>query len=110
MTSLLKVSDQMFTHLALVLKDRRAAAPAPVPPPSGVGGTPATTPTVAEQAISLVSSLRKDRTAAPPPPPPVSAEKPDVLEQLSKLAALRDAGVVTEDEFAAKKAELLSRM
>lgn len=110
--SLLKVSDQMFTHLAVVLKDRRAATPTPVPPPpppAGVGGTPATTPTVAEQALSLVSSLRKDRTA-PPPPPPVSAEKPDVLEQLSKLAALRDAGVVTEDEFAAKKAELLSRM
>ncbi|HMO10869.1 MAG TPA: SHOCT domain-containing protein, partial [Actinotalea sp.] len=63
----------------------------------------------AEQAFSLGSPLRKDRTA-PPPPPPVSAEKPDVLEQLSKLAALRDAGVVTEDEFAAKKAELLSRM
>lgn len=110
--SLLKVSDQMFTHLALVLKDRRAATPAPVPPPpppSGVGGTPATTPTVAEQALSLVSSLRKERSA-PPPPPPTPVETPDVLEQLSKLAALRDAGVVTGDEFAAKKAELLSRM
>lgn len=110
--SLLKVSDQMFTHLAVVLKDRRAAASAPVPPPPGphdVGEVPPTTPTMTEQAISLVSSLRKDRSA-PPPPPPASAEKPDVLEQLSKLAALRDAGVVTEDEFAAKKAELLSRM
>lgn len=110
--SLLKVSDQMFTHLAVVLKDRRAAAPtavAPPPAPSAVGGTPGATPTITEQALSLVSSLRKDRSA-PPPPPAASAEKPDVLEQLAKLAALRDAGVVTEDEFAAKKAELLSRM
>lgn len=35
---------------------------------------------------------------------------PDVVEQLRRLAELRDAGVVTADEFEAKKAELLSRM
>jgi hypothetical protein len=40
---------------------------------------------------------------------PLVAE-PDVFEQLRKLAELRDAGIVTSDEFDAKKAELLSRM
>ncbi|PPH99745.1 hypothetical protein C5C95_06270 [Rathayibacter sp. AY1B7] len=35
---------------------------------------------------------------------------PDLADQLQKLAGLRDAGVLTEDEFAAKKAELLARM
>ncbi|WP_229715052.1 SHOCT domain-containing protein [Subtercola lobariae] len=30
-------------------------------------------------------------------------------KQLTKLAGLRDQGILTEDEFAAKKAELLAR-
>lgn len=34
----------------------------------------------------------------------------DVVEQLEKLAKLKDAGVLTEEEFAKKKAELLERM
>jgi hypothetical protein len=49
--------------------------------------------------------------AAPPssgldPAPP----DPDVLEQLRKLGELRDAGVLTDAEFATKKAELLGRI
>lgn len=35
---------------------------------------------------------------------------PDPVATLEKLAALRDAGVLTEEEFAVKKADLLSRM
>ncbi len=31
----------------------------------------------------------------------------EVVDQLKKLAELRDAGVLTEEEFAAKKAKLL---
>ena len=34
----------------------------------------------------------------------------DPLEQIRKLAELRDAGVVSETEFEAKKAELLRRV
>ena len=40
---------------------------------------------------------------------PVSPD-PDVLEQLRKLGELRDAGVLTDAEFATKKAELLGRI
>jgi hypothetical protein len=32
------------------------------------------------------------------------------MEQLKKLAELRDAGILTAEEFDAKKAELLSRL
>lgn len=48
----------------------------------------------------------------PPAPTPVASlpPEPDIHAQLMQLASLRDAGVVTEEEFAAKKAELLSRM
>jgi Short C-terminal domain len=47
--------------------------------------------------------------------PQGAVERPDVahgdpLEALAKLGQLRDAGIVTADEFEAKKAELLSRM
>jgi hypothetical protein len=47
-------------------------------------------------------------------PAPVSAAaaveaKPDVTAQLQQLAGLRDAGILTEEEFTAKKAELLAR-
>jgi hypothetical protein len=34
----------------------------------------------------------------------------DVAAQLQQLAQLRDAGILTEDEFAAKKAEIISRL
>lgn len=35
---------------------------------------------------------------------------PDIMAQLQQLGQLRDAGVLTEEEFASKKAELLSRL
>jgi hypothetical protein len=46
-------------------------------------------------------------------PPPAAAEQPvtvDIPDQIRKLAQLRDEGILTPEEFAAKKAELLKRM
>jgi predicted Zn-dependent peptidase len=34
-------------------------------------------------------------------------DHPDVIEQLKQLAALTQQGILTEEEFAAKKAQLL---
>lgn len=48
--------------------------------------------------------------ATPVAPPTSSAPQPDIHEQLQKLASLRDSGILTEEEFTAKKAELLSRL
>lgn len=39
---------------------------------------------------------------------PPTASGPDPLEQLKKLAELRDTGVLTEEEFQAKKAKILA--
>lgn len=39
-----------------------------------------------------------------------TASGPDPITQLKELASLKDAGILTEEEFAAKKAEILSRM
>jgi hypothetical protein len=41
-------------------------------------------------------------------PPAAAPPRPDITEQLSKLADLRDRGVLTEAEFAAEKAKLLA--
>jgi Bacterial PH domain/Short C-terminal domain len=38
------------------------------------------------------------------------SDQPDLYEQLAKLGQLRGAGVLTPEEFEAKKAELLSRL
>jgi hypothetical protein len=56
--------------------------------------------------------------AESPPPSPPPAQPPagptsanvSIPDQISKLAELRDKGILTEDEFATKKAELLARM
>jgi Short C-terminal domain len=39
-----------------------------------------------------------------------SLGSPDIADQIKKLADLRDQGVLTEDEFQQKKAELLAKM
>ncbi len=47
-----------------------------------------------------------------PPPPQYAApapEAPDPIEQLKELAALKDQGILTEEEFAAEKAKILGR-
>lgn len=49
-------------------------------------------------------------TAAHAPATAPRSEGLDMVEQLQRLAELRDSGVLTEDEFASKKTELLDRM
>ena len=43
----------------------------------------------------------------PAAPAPAAAAAPDPIEQLRRLGELRDAGILTEEEFAAQKAKLL---
>jgi Short C-terminal domain len=50
----------------------------------------------------------------PPPPPPAPAPAPavaggsgDTIQQLKDLAALKEQGILTEEEFAAQKAKVL---
>jgi hypothetical protein len=50
------------------------------------------------------------RPTFPEPQAMASETATDPLAQLRQLAELRDAGIVTEEEFAAKKAEILARM
>lgn len=42
------------------------------------------------------------------PPPPAGDAGSDPIEQLKELAALKDQGVLTEEEFAEQKARILA--
>jgi hypothetical protein len=44
----------------------------------------------------------------PAPPQPAATSTDDVIEQLTRLGELRDQGVLTDEEFAAQKARILS--
>jgi hypothetical protein len=48
---------------------------------------------------------------APPPPPPAQAESDtdDMIAQLKQLGELHEAGVLTDEEFAAQKAKIMSQ-
>ena len=48
----------------------------------------------------------EDESAAPEAAAPESAESAQI-EQLKQFAALKDQGILTEEEFAAKKAQIL---
>ncbi|MEY2431414.1 MAG: hypothetical protein QOC92_1139 [Acidimicrobiaceae bacterium] len=87
--SLIQLPDKLFQHLAILLNDCQIATAAPAPAPTSPPG-------VIGQLTTLAGAVR--------------APQPEVTEQIAKLAALRDQGVLTEDEFAAKKAELLDRI
>jgi len=41
---------------------------------------------------------------------PAGAGQPDIMDQLKRLGELRDAGVLTPEEFDAKKTDLLARL
>lgn len=84
-------------------------------------GTAARTAVIAGTATAVSGRVAAGQAArapaaAPPPTPDApaaaAAEPTPVIsdaafDQLKKLGELRDAGILTEDEFAAKKAQLL---
>ncbi|MCP9834935.1 MULTISPECIES: SHOCT domain-containing protein [unclassified Cyanobium] len=72
-----------LAHLAAVVAPPQSSPPATATPPAAVAAKPE--PTVGEPAT-------------------------DVFATLERLAALQQKGILTEEEFAAKKAELLSRL
>lgn len=57
-----------------------------------------------------------DRRTTPPgeeqivPNVPETAPRPDVFDQIRRLAELKDEGMITSEEFEAKKRELLDRL
>ena len=59
-----------------------------------------------EALVNFVREHMGEQSAAPVAAPPAH----DIPSQIQKLAGLRDAGILTEEEFTTKKAELLAKM
>jgi len=67
---------------------------------------------MAEMQAQMDAMQAQQAQQAAPPPPPAPAAAPaaggDLMAELSKLADLKAAGVLTDEEFAAAKAKLLA--
>jgi hypothetical protein len=67
---------------------------------------------MAQQQAAIDASVAQQLAAQQPPPayaPPAAAPPaPDPIEQLKELAALKEAGVLTQAEFDAQKARVLN--
>ena len=88
----------------------------------GLVGTMARTAVIAGTATAVVGGVhnRQEQKAAaaqqaqapqaPPPPPPAAAPAGDVdiTGELTKLAEMKNNGLLTDEEFAAAKAKLLN--
>ncbi len=59
------------------------------------------------QAQQAQQAAAASAAAPPPPPAPAAAPAGDLMGELSKLADLKAAGVLTDAEFSAAKAKLL---
>lgn len=66
----------------------------------------------AERVISIYHEYRKKQKEASSQPQQVVIQQnqPDVLEQIEKLAKLKEMGVLSEEEFVTKKAALLEKL
>jgi hypothetical protein len=95
------------------------AAKYPPPPVGAVPAppSPAGVPAATEAAPSPPPPAASD--APPPPPPPgqaspgpaaPTAEPDPQLDRLERLAALRDSGAITPDEYEAQKAKILEEL
>lgn len=58
-----------------------------------------------KKTMDSISGFFSKKKATPP-----EATKDDVLETIKKLAELKDSGVLTQEEFDSKKAELLAKL
>ena len=60
--------------------------------------------------MDAMQAQQAQQAAPPPPPAPAAAPAaaPDLMGELSKLADLKAAGVLNDEEFAAAKAKLLA--
>jgi len=102
--SVLELPEKLFTVFLVLLQGRQVVTEASAQAKSSELQPQ---PGVTEKILDLASSVIQRGT---PGTPALAAAQPDVVGQIEKLASLHDAGILTDEEFAAKKAELLERL
>ena len=112
--SLIKLPEDLFAHFAMVLRDRRSSDPAPVEhaSPNDAALAQESPQSMTQQAFSLVTDIIRDRVPRPTEAAAVSSAAPElgIAEQLKTLAALHAQGILTDEEFAAKRKILIDRL
>lgn len=79
------------------------------PPAFETAGKPAPLPVEVSQN-EMPSAVKPAETPTRSEQPGQPTTSSDIIETLEKLAGLRDKGILSEEEFSAKKAELLARL
>ncbi|MHA3684875.1 SHOCT domain-containing protein [Leucobacter sp. HY1908] len=96
-SSVLELPNKLYMVLSTLLKERELRQEPVAQPHSPEDESPALVERVLDKAADLFQKGRP-------------ADDPDLVTLLSRLAELRESGVLSEKEFAAKKAELLSKL
>jgi hypothetical protein len=60
-----------------------------------------------QQKYAAQDQAQYEQQAAAAAPPPAAPAEPDVTAELTQLAQLHEQGILTDEEFAAKKAQIL---
>lgn len=103
--SIIELPEKLFVIFSVLLESQQVAtdnstqaeSSEPVPAQPGV----------TEKVLDIASSvIQRGKHGAPAH----VAAQPDVVEQIARLASLHDAGILTDQEFTEKKAELLKRL
>ncbi|MFF9121745.1 DUF4429 domain-containing protein [Streptomyces sp. NPDC014889] len=99
-------------HLRLLPRDPGAAAPQPDQDPAavvfgrGYGPVHESLPF----AAAVLAAVREAGPATPVPVPAPRRDPADIAERIRHLGELHHAGLVTDEEFSVKKAELLAEL
>lgn len=113
------LADPVRFKIAMLNQKERLERPDLAPPPRMQSQSQAPAPAM-QRAEPMAPRAGSDRVAQvpmdgspPPPPAPVATPAPpadQLTSTLESLAALRDRGLITPEEYEAKKRDLLERM
>lgn len=102
--SLLELPEKLYTIVAVLLADRRTITENPRP---SAGDAEVKTPAVTDRVLDIASQFVRQRSGSTMD---TTDPQVDIVEQIRQLAALHESGLITDEEFAAKKATLLDRL
>jgi len=89
---------------------RPAPGPATPPPAPATASQPAATWGTPVATATPAAAPGATAPATPVPAPPAAMSSDEVTDALGRLGDLRDRGIITPEEFEAKKRELLGRL